>query len=187
MRDLCFILTFIFALTACNKNDSTTNENQADTLTKNETLNNQVQASKRLTFRNVDEIIAYAKSSAWAEFKEDSSTSLVLHFDLDYKDTLAVSYSPECWLMFPYKIENEKFIVYWDVLVDTKYDFDIVKAINKIDNKFTGKPFIILELINDTTLKATYPIPELIREINSSSKVRTFFPEKFVFAQNGYL
>jgi hypothetical protein len=38
---------------------------------------------------------------------------------------------------------------------------------------------MVLELVNDTTLKATYPIPDLIRKINSSSKERTFFPEKF--------
>jgi hypothetical protein len=156
-------------------------------LTKNDTVNNQINASKRLTFENSDEIVADKKSSAWVEIKDDSSASLALHFNLDCNDTLAVSYSPECWLMFPFKIDHEKIIVYWDVLIDSKYDFDIVKSIEKNDNKFSGKPFMILELINDTTLKATYPIPDLIREINSSSKTRTFFPDKFVIAQNGYL
>jgi hypothetical protein len=89
--------------------------------------------------------------------------------------------------MYPLKTEKDKIIIYWDNFIDSKYDFDIVKAINKIDKKYLGKPFMILELLNDTTLKATYPIPELIRKINSSSKERTFFPDKFIVSQEFYL
>lgn len=37
---------------------------------------------------------------------------------------------------------------------------------------------MVLELVNDTTLKATYPISDLIRIINSSGKERNFFSEK---------
>ena len=89
--------------------------------------------------------------------------------------------------MYPFKTDNNKIIVYWDNFIDTKYDFDIVKAIDKVDKKYIGKPFMILEFVNDTTLKATYPIPELIRKINSVSKERTFFPDKFVVSQDFYL
>jgi len=95
------------------------------------------------------------------------------------------SYSPECLLVFPYKQETNKLIIYWDKNIDTKYEFDIVKAVNKIDKKFIGRPFMVLELENDTTLKATYLMPDLIRLINGSNKERTFFPNKFNLVKEG--
>ena len=174
-------------LTACNQSGSTNNaKNLKDTLNSvqlSET-DQQEQKTKRLAFIKVSEIVADSSYSTWVMLK-DSSASLALHFQ--YKDTLAVSYSPECWLMFPYKLDGNKIVVYWDNNIDTKYDFDIVKAINKTDKKYIGQPFMILELENDTTLKATYPIKELIRKINSSSKEREFFPDKYEIAQDGFL
>lgn len=89
--------------------------------------------------------------------------------------------------MYPYKLDGNKIVVYWDDNIDTKYDFDIVKAIKKTHRKYIGQPFMILELENDTTLKATYPIKELIRKINNSSKERVFFPDKYEIAQDGFL
>ena len=178
-------------MTACNQNGSTSNDQKTDTLTikvNADTLQTAKKKtpSERLSFNNVAEVVQDKKSNAWVELK-DSSASLALHFNLSYKDSLSVSYSSECWLMYPFKTEKEKIIIYWDNFIDSKYDFDIVKAINKIDKKYLGKPFMILELVNDTTLKATYPIPELIRKINSSSKERTFFPDKFIVSQEFYL
>lgn len=140
--------------------------------------------TKRLSFKNVSDIVADSSYSTWVNF-QDSSASLALHFQ--YKDTLAVSYSPECWLMYPYKLDGNKIVVYWDNNIDTKYNFDIVKAINNIDKKYLRQPFMILELENDTTFRATYPIKELIRKINSSSKERIFFPDKYQIAQDGFL
>jgi hypothetical protein len=142
------------------------------------------QPTKRLSFKNVSEIVADSSYSTWVNL-QDSSASLALHFQ--YKDTLAVSYSPECWLMYPYKLDGNKIVVYWDNNIDTKYDFDIVKAINKTDKKYLGQPFMILKLENDTTFRATYPLKELIRKINSSSKERMFFPDKYEIAQDGFL
>jgi coenzyme F420-reducing hydrogenase alpha subunit len=180
-----------FFLTACNQKDSTTYKKQGDTLTAKENIDTtkgkrQEETSKQLSFKNVTEVIQDEKSNAWVELK-DSTASLALHFNLDKKDTLSVSYSPECWLMYPYKIENNKIIVYWDNIIDTKYDFDIVKAIRKIDKKNIGKPFMVLELVNDTTLKATYPIPDLIKKINNSSKKRNLFPDNFILSQEFFL
>jgi len=178
-------------LTACNQSGSTANDQKTDTLTSKvsaDTLNTDEKKSTkvRLSFKNIDEVVKDEKSNAWVEFK-DSTSSLALRFNLDYKDTLAISYSPECWLMYPYKIDENKIVVYWDNNIDTKYDFDIVKAINKTDKKYIGQPFMTLELINDTTLKATYPFPNLIKKINSSSKERTFFPNKYVVSQEFFL
>lgn len=175
-------------MTACNQNSSTNLNTKTDsTLTASlagETVTcGQNTDPKRPSFKNVSEIVADSSYSYWVQL-QDSSASLALHFQ--YKDTLAVSYSSECWLMFPYKLDRDKIVVYWDNIIDTKYDFDIVKAIRKTDRKYIGKPFMVLQLENDTTITATYPMKELVKKINSSSKERTFFPDKFVSAQDGF-
>jgi hypothetical protein len=185
-----YILTITFLVTACNQNNSAGNDRkQTGTLNSinlpdTSKPNQKQELAKKISFKDVSEIVADGSYSTWVEL-QDSSASLALHFQ--DKDTLDVSYSAECWIMYPYKLDGNKIVVYWDNNIDTKYNFDIVKAINKTDKKLIGKPFMILELINDTTLKATYPMKDLIRKINSSSKERTFFPDKYVVAQDGYL
>ena len=166
-------------LTACNQNDKSANSTQ-----QRDTADSTQQGldSKRLSFNAISEITSNSRSSIWVD-KQNSNFSLALHFD--EKDTMWASYSPECLLVFPYKQETNKLIIYWDKNIDTKYDFDIVKAVNKIDKKFIGRPFMVLELENDTTLKATYLMPDLIRLINGSNKERTFFPNKFNLVKEG--
>ena len=175
-----FITLFLgLLLTACNQNNKPAKSTQQkDTPYSTQ----QEQHPKRLSFNAISEIATDSSSSIWVN-KIDSSFSLALHFD--EKDTVWVSYSPECLLVFPYKQDTNKLVVYWDNNIDTKYDFDIVKAVNKIDKKLIGKPFMVLELENDTTLRATYLMPDLIRQIHSSSKERTFFPDKFILVQEG--
>jgi hypothetical protein len=178
-------------LAACNQNHSATNDPKTDTLnvkaiSEAMKFDQQDTTQERLSFKTIEEVVQYENSNAWFELG-DSSASLALHFNLMYKDTLSVSYSTECWLMYPFKTDKNKIIVYWDNFIDSKYDFDLIKAINKVDKKYIGKPFMILELVNDTTLMATYPIPDLIGKLNGSSKRRTFFPEKFVISQEFYL
>ena len=185
--DFSLLITVIFSL-ACNQNSSSnsnSNSKQIDTARVLELLKNEYakMVTHRLSFRNISEIISDSSYSSWVELRYNSA-SLMLHFQ--YKDTLAISYSPECWMMFPYKLEENKIIVYWDKNIDTKYNFDIVKAVNKTPKKFIGKPFMTLELVNDTTLKATYLLKEMIKKINHSSREGTFFPEKYIIAQEGY-
>ena len=187
VKKTLFISTITIFLTACNQRGSTNDSNNISDTLNTRKLNDsaqQVQKSKRLVFKNVSEIVADSSYSTWVMF-QGSSASLALHFQ--YKDTLAVSYSPECWLMFPYKLDGNKIVVYWDNNIDTKYDFDIVKAVNNTDKKYIGKPFMILELKNDTTLRATYPLKDLILQLNNSSKECTFFPDTYIIAQDGYL
>jgi hypothetical protein len=191
VRQTFYILTITLLLTACNQNGSTNNTSKVTDTTSSEKLplktnaEPEEQVAKRLSFQNVTEIAADSSYSTWVELQGKDGASLALHFQ--YKDTLAVLYSPECWLMYPYKLDGDKIVVFWDNNIDTKYDFDIVKAINKTDKKYLGKPFMILELENDTTFRATYPMQELIRRINSSSKERKLFPDRYIIAQGGFL
>lgn len=179
MKQILLLFTLELLLIACNQNDKHGNSPQQKSP---ELLTRQQNISNRISFNTITEIIADSSHSTWVE-KTDSNFSLALHFE--DKDTVWTSYSPECVLLFPYKQDSNRLIIYWDNNIDTKYNFDIVKAVNKIDRKIIGRPFMILELENDTTLRATYPMKDLIRDINNSSKERTFFPDKFTVVQEG--
>ncbi|RDC63550.1 hypothetical protein [Adhaeribacter pallidiroseus] len=191
MKLHCLIILNFIALTACNQVDSTSTTSQRNVQTAKGKIENKKTGipqldTSRITFTSINQVVQSKKFNAWVELK-DSTASLALHFDSSNQDTLSMSYSPECWLFYPFKVEDNQIILYWDNLIDSKYDFDIVKAINKTDKRFIGKPFMTLELINDTTLKATYLIPDLIKKINNSSKERILFPEKFTLSQEFYL
>ncbi len=180
MRKNIYLLTIFFLVLSCNQKDSTTSINKTVDIDTIKETSNKNYKSKKLSFKNIAEIVADESSSIWVK-KEKNNFSLALHFQ--YKDTLAISYSPECWLMYPYKVEGRKIIVYWDNNIDTKYDFDIVKVINNTNKKYLGKPFMTLELINDTTLKTNYQLKELINRINRANKERIFFPDRFNLVQ----
>ncbi|MFN8775503.1 MAG: hypothetical protein ACK5XV_01940 [Flavobacteriales bacterium] len=135
-------------------------------------------------FRDISEIIAEDSRSTWV-LVDNQTTSLALHFG--YPNTLAVSYSPECWIMFPCEVDGNNIVILWNPSIDSKYDFEIVTAIKSINRAYLGKPFMILQLENDSTLNAIYPRPELIRILNSSSKERILFPDKFEIAREGFL
>ena len=172
MKNIFVIILFTITLFSCKENI------EPEKITKRNNKEN----INQVIFKNISEVVNDKKSNAWLNSTE-SNNSLELHFNLDIKDTLSVMYSHECWLFYPYKIKNNKIEVYWDKIIDTKYDFEIVKAINKIGKKHIGKSFMTLELLNDTVLKANYTIPEIVKSINNSDKKRTLFTENYMFKQ----
>lgn len=96
----------------------------------NAALDQQRSTAKKQSYNSVSEIIADTSYSTWVE-KKDSCASLALHFM--EKNILSISYSPECCLMYPYKLDHNKIMVSWDDMIDSKYDFEIVKTIKKTD------------------------------------------------------
>jgi hypothetical protein len=130
-------------------------------------------------FKNILEITKDIHSCTWVKI-EKGSPSCWLHFNLYNPDTLWIEFTHECWASFPVKISNEQILVYWDTNIDTKYDFNIVKAMGKVEGSYKGKPFMALTLDNDSTLKATYLERKLINELNKSENDRILFPDKFI-------
>lgn len=189
LSNLIYSSLFLAVLFSCKHKTSEHTEAQ-DRLTQAEidtsVTYNKKTTNDRVSFKNVQAVVQNEGHNAWVNSK-DSSASLALHFNLLYKDTLCVAYSPECWLMYPYEVRSGMIIVYWDDFIDSKYEFDIVKAVNGVNKKYRGQPFMILGLLNDTTLKASYPIPALIEQINGASNKRTFFPDKFIVKQEFYM
>uniref|UniRef100_UPI00404A7F1D hypothetical protein n=1 Tax=Flavobacterium sp. TaxID=239 RepID=UPI00404A7F1D len=176
MENKFYAFIIFFGLIACKHHSSTDIiATKSDTLNSNATMiDEQISKNERFSIKNLSDIIS--NRSVWAE-KKDGRFSLAFYFQ--DKDTISVLYSFECWLMFPYKIDDDKITIFWDINTDSKYDnFDVLVAMNKIEKKYIGQPFMFLEMENDTTLRATYLIKEMISEINKSSKERTLFPEK---------
>ena len=182
MKHTFTITIILLVLIACNQDSKTSDRQAKNDTTDAVTDSKQNEQPKRRSFGSLSEIVADSSYSTWVD-KQDSSFSLALHFQ--EKDTVAFSYSPECWLVFPYRLDKNQLTVYWDNNIDTKYQFDIVKAMRKVDKKLIGKPFMTLELLNDTTLRASYLLKQLRTAINSSNKQRTFFPDKFTLVQEG--
>ncbi|UOK41606.1 MULTISPECIES: hypothetical protein [Flavobacterium] len=129
-------------------------------------------------FKNILEVINDKNSVPWVKFEKNSPSS-ILHFNLENPQTLSIEFTPECWAHFPIEIIEKKIVVYWDVNIDSKYNFDIVKAMNKIDKTLKGKPFIILELQNGNMLKANYQMKELRDQLNNTNMNDYFFADEF--------
>ena len=171
-------------MTSCNYSNDKRNSISKIDSTKVTYSADTLQQVDKVSFKHISDVIDYAKPGTWINI-QDSSSSCALFFNINGSgsDTIDIEYSPECWLSFPYKVSAQKIIVFWDKIIDTKYEFNIVKSVNSIEKKYKGKPFMILQLINDTTLQATYPIPEIIKRLNSSDKDRLLFPDNYVFTQ----
>ncbi|WP_207421172.1 hypothetical protein [Desertivirga brevis] len=125
-------------------------------------------------FNNISEVVYDPKSTPWLK----DSSSVILHFNI-FKDTLAVEVTPECWIMFPIKVSKGKGYVNWTPLVDSKYDFNIVKAISGLKSDFNGELFMILELREKDSLEVTYPNKELTKRLNDSETDRILFVKTF--------
>lgn len=132
-----------------------------------------------LQFENVSEVVNDKHSTTWVKIENDSP-SIWLHFNLYEPDTLQIEFTPECWASFPIITSHDKILVYWDNNIDTKYAFNIIKAMDKIDDSYIGKPFIIFSLTNDSTLSTRYVYPQIIEELNKSEKDRILFPKEFI-------
>jgi len=165
MKIFLFLAVIPLLLTGCNKHNIPVGQEQKTVV-------------GRHRYKNIYEVVNDTAGKAWVEL-QDSTQSLTLHFFQDTKDTLGFAYSPECWVQFPYKIKDDKIIVYWDTIIDTKYNFDLVKIMRSLSPELIGKPFLALSLENDSVLIASYSEQDLINQINKAVTGRTAFPQRF--------
>ena len=186
MKQAFFISILFSALISCSNSDD-----KGALLVEKESIkatlpSDTMLVENKVSFKSISEVIQHKSPGSWISIK-DSITSCALFFGALDSNTLAMKYSPECWFYFPYKYSSNEITVYWDNIIDTKYDFNIVNAINRIDRKFMGKPFMTLKLINDSTLQPTYLFPEIIKQLNLSDKDRFLFPDKYTFSTTFFL
>ena len=189
MKNKIILLLYFISLISCEERKTAQNLEEPEIIIPNEASQESpgIEETYKTSFSNVDEIINLNNYSTWINTEiKDSEPSLRLIFNL-YKTsdkTLLIEYSSECYLMFPYDFLKSKIEVKFDTIIDTKYNFGIVQAMTETENKYFGKTFMILELMNDTTLKAQYPFPELIERFNESEPNRVLFPKSFNLIKN---
>ena len=98
---------------------------------------------------------------------------------MDSTSAAWIQFTPECWVMFPVKIENDSIVFFWSPMIDTKYEFDIVGTIRSAPLTIHGRPFMRLTLQNDSTLSASYSDMSWISRLNNSREQPQFFPDRF--------
>jgi hypothetical protein len=176
------ILLLCVFVVSCGGQESFSRDGVAPTRTRQDSTQSdahmRARAGNRPAYHSAADIVRDNIRSVWAESRGEA-VSLSLHFAADTPDTLSVSYSPECWLEFPYRVKDDRIIVYWDLRIDSKYEFEFVRAVRQADRRYLGKPFMVLTLLNDTTLRAAYPIPSLAKALNDAGDGRTLWPETF--------
>lgn len=74
-----------------------------------------------------------------------------LHFTNN--DTLYFEFNGQCEYSFPFKMQYDSIVVYWDLQENCTHDIGIKKTFGLRDRPMKGKPFMTLRLINDTTLQ----------------------------------
>ncbi|MDX2172194.1 MAG: hypothetical protein U0W65_15470 [Bacteroidia bacterium] len=185
IKKVVTILGFIFTislLTFCdNTNRKTDAEIKTETIDSVSNKNEDFSISNRKR-KTISDVVNNTYKSKWLNISGDTLNqiySAFLHFNLENKDEVDIEFSPECWSSFPLTLTDSTIQVIWNPKIDSKYDFEIVKKIKKNLTKYQNKTFIILTLINDTTLNATYPYSSLINELNKSDKDRIFFTKSF--------
>lgn len=157
----------------CSGNDINISKDKEQNKTKGKSINITAPKNK---FYSINEV--YNLESSWTNL-ENPNRSCDLHFNLSTTDTLTIEYSPECYLMFPIQLIDNKISVFMNPIIDTKYEFEIVKTIGILNQKYNNEIFIELTLIDDTTLMAKYNIKEIYNMVNKAEPQRILFPTKF--------
>jgi len=130
-------------------------------------------------FESMADVLDDPLSTHWFDSR-DTSGPITLHFNFYQgyaRDTLVVSFNPECWATFPMSISSDTAFVRWMPVLDSKYDFTIVQAIRKLGKRFQNEHFMKLWLANDTTLEVEYPNSKLMAALRIEG-ARTRFPDR---------
>src|SRR5882724_4307402 len=118
MRHISYKLLLILLSCSCSQR-ADRQKNQRDTVT--------AQHHVQPMFSTVEQVVSDTSEipTHWGNFTGDFSS--VLHFDK--KDTVSVEYYGQCWYNYPFKIENNKIVVYWDDNSDCLVDMHFKKEI----------------------------------------------------------
>ena len=170
MCKICVAMMLIVSTCRCHIDENSQAQIEPDEIT---------HVRQQKLFSSIREVVEDERSTPWYN-RSDTIDPWLLHFnETTGSDTLWTEFAPECWCMFPMTVLNDTIEVYWAPQLDTKYDFKIVQAINKLHRQFWGEPFLRLWLKNDTTLEAHYTIGLLMHELEQAGDNRLRFPKEF--------
>lgn len=125
---------------------------------------------RKLPYKSISEVIEPSdKIKVWHSENFDPQ----FFFSLA-KDTLFILFNGQCSYGYPYKIKEDKIIAYWDFIEDCTHDISIKKTFGLKNHPVVGKPFMVIQLANDTTLKVDYLYPEWTKKFNAVKDSQAF-------------
>ena len=190
---LYLVVICLFSCTGKVKENNTNKEDAIIKIVKKElpnksfdiTINPHVYEKDKETtiyrYKNVNEIVNEKNGIQWAyKNYHKHRISALLYFNLETCDNLSIEIGPVIfWLTLPIKIKDDKITVFWDDNVDYKYKTEMVKTFISVSKSHKGKPFMSLDLINDTTLSAIYYDSILVKKLNRLSNDIVIFPKTY--------
>ncbi len=129
--------------------------------------------------------IVNGKHSTWNNNKQGISSS-ILHFNFQKYNELRIEFSPDCFVSFPIVVRDNRIETHWSPKIDSKKEYEIVKAIKNANSSYKNERFIVFYLKNDTTLIVEYRSPNLRNKLNAASKDRILFTDKYYFLRSNH-
>jgi hypothetical protein len=145
------------------KHGQTSESRQEDSVQNINVGTKDIEKKVRPKYRTIKEVLAYTNTPrSWM------SKNYYPVFWFSYqRDTMNIQFDGQCVYDYPAKIKENKIIAYWDFIEDCTHSIGIKKNFGLKHHPVVGKPFMTLELINDSTLKADYLYPEWTKKFNS--------------------
>jgi hypothetical protein len=95
------------------------------------------------------------------------------------KGKVIIQFDGQCMYSYPVLVKDKSITVLYDVKEDCTHYIGVRDSFGLKKFPQKGKPFIELQLINDTTLKAEYFYPEWVDSVNSINKNYPCFVNRF--------
>ena len=109
-----------------------------------------------------------------------------MHFNFQKYNELRIEFSPDCFVSFPIVVRDNRIETHWSPKIDSKKEYEIVKAIKNANSSYKNERFIVFYLKNDTTLIVEYRSPNLRNKLNAASKDRILFTDKYYFLRSNH-
>ena len=96
------------------------------------------------------------------------------------KDSVTIEFNGQCQYTFPVRLNDSSLILYWVLFEDCTHDIGVTQDYGLKSSPAIGKPFMSLNLTNDSTLVSKYFYPEWVQKVNVRYSGYKYFPDKFM-------
>src|ERR1700743_3629142 len=137
---LCAILFFLFQ--GCHSRQKT------ETSLKIESDKGTL-SSPKSKYTNIAQVISDTDIQGYWRNQENGYPAL--HFS-ELRDTVRFEFNGQCDYSYPIKIMGDQAFLIWDTLENCTYSIGIKNTFGLKDHPLAGKPFMRLDVVNDSTL-----------------------------------
>ena len=138
-------------------------------------------SSPKSGFKNISQVMADTDIQSY--WRNQTNGYPALHFS-ESRDTVRFEFNGQCDYSYPIKTMGDQTFLMWDTIENCTYGIGIKNTFGLKDHPIVGKPFVRLDLVNDSTLEATYLYPEWTGKFNQQWKEYSYFPSVFENARH---